>query len=181
MEIHPNFSVPILYHSLDEEVSNDIEQLLIPRLSDLTSSQDQTQLSDFKHSQKIFNIYRETPILSQEIEKSVKFFCKNWGVKIPLILDYWVQDYKDNHYHSRHNHPLSLISGIYWVRANKYASKLRIYSPNPYDSFPLEFKQNFFDITPKKGLLILFPSYIYHEVLINSSNSIRTTIAFNLK
>ena len=180
MEIHPNFSTPILYHHLNEEVANDIEQLLVPRLSKLTLT-DQTQLSDFSHSQKIFNIYRETPILAEEIEKSIEFFCKNWGIKVLKSLYYWVQDYKNNHYHSRHNHPLSIISGVYWVRANKDASSLRIFSPNPYDSFPIEFKQNYFDITPKKGLLILFPSYLYHEVLINSSNSIRTTISFNLK
>ena len=181
MEIHPEFSIPILYYNLDEEVANDIELLLTPRLPNLSKPKDQTQLSDFDHSEKIFNIYRETPILVQEIKKSVEHFSENWGIKPPSNLEYWVQDYKNNDYHTRHNHPLSLISGVYWIRANKHASNFRIFSPNPYDSFPIEFNHSFTDIQPNKGLLILFPSYLYHEVLVNNINSIRTTIAFNLK
>ena len=181
MEIHPSFSTPILYHHLDEEVANDIKILLEPRLSDLAHHPTQTQLSDFGISKKIFDLQKEIPILEQEIEQSVEFFCKDWGVNKPRNIDYWIQDYKNNHYHSRHNHPLSFISGIYWVRANEHASILKIYSPNPYDSFPIEFASSHIDIQPKEGLLVLFPSYLYHEVLVNNSNSVRTTIAFNLK
>ena len=58
---------------------------------------------------------------------------------------------------------------------------LRLYggeSINSSNSSP--FSSNSISITPKKGMLIMFPGHLYHEVLPGGDDCIRTTIAFNI-
>ena len=35
-------------------------------------------------------------------------------------------------------------------------------------------------LTPQKNMLLFFPSYIWHKILTNSSNTTRYSLAFNL-
>ena len=37
-----------------------------------------------------------------------------------------------------------------------------------------------FSVTPKEGLLVLFPSYLHHSVDMNKSDNERIVISFNL-
>ena len=46
-----------------------------------------------------------------------------------------------------------------------------------YGEFPFHNRE--VAVTPKKGKIIIFPSWLRHKVLINRENSVRICIAFN--
>ena len=51
-----------------------------------------------------------------------------------------------------------------------------LYEPEEYKLI----NSNFFSITPKEGLLVLFPSYLHHSVDMNKAEEERIVISFNI-
>ena len=95
--------------------------------------------------------------------------------------------------HGLHNHPNSSWSGIYYVRAGDHvpedptSGKTRFYVPRglatSYGDPVSEFMDASVsvDVTPQEGLLVVFPSFIFHEVLTYFGQSERITIPFNAR
>lgn len=77
----------------------------------------------------------------------------------------WFQAYGTNNFHSLHthgayNHNYSLI---YYVQATEKSSPTLFYCPgHPYIHMPSK------SIIPKEGKLVIFPSYLPHEVPANN-------------
>ncbi len=89
--------------------------------------------------------------------------------------------------HSMHIHPLSVISGTYYLKISKGSSGLKfedprmglfMASPPRKENAKLE-NQRFVTIQPKVGEVVLFESWMRHEVPTNLSSSERVSISFN--
>ena len=191
MEIIDAFKVGILQHKVSNNIADKVEDLLIPRLNQL-SNKDNMVNTDYFNKDKVFEL-NETPELIEEIYKCKDYFnqiLKSGNVHYSKINSYWVQDYRtEKDHHVRHNHGKNELSVVYWVRADKNAGPLIIHNPIPLVNFLYdeanepknEYTTEAIKITPEKGNIIMFPSVIEHSVLpSNSKNCIRTTIAFNL-
>jgi uncharacterized protein (TIGR02466 family) len=76
-----------------------------------------------------------------------------------------------------HNHPESLIAGVYYFKTNNSKGNLRLWSP-------LQFKKGVshikYDIEPEEGTMVLFPGWMYHEILTNTGEETRVSIAFQV-
>ena len=93
-------------------------------------------------------------------------------------------------YHEQHIHPNSFLSGVYYVKVPKNSGQINFIDPkNSMRSLELEpdrTKQltdplrRQIDVTPEDGLLLLFPSWLSHEVQQNTTDDERISIAFNL-
>ena len=88
----------------------------------------------------------------------------------------------------RHQHGNSTISAAYYVRAPKNCGDIVFYDPRPAPvySHPNVSGPNFLNaqvngISPKEGVLVLFPSYLDHSVNENKSNEERIVISFNIR
>lgn len=90
--------------------------------------------------------------------------------------------------HHRHFHSNSVFSGIIYLTDHEKSGATRFYFPNIYFHHELNnllkpltevTKSNHFDIFPKKGRMIIFPSNIEHETTPNKDRSYRYTISFN--
>ena len=88
----------------------------------------------------------------------------------------------------RHQHGNSTISGAYYVRAPKNSGDIVFYDPRPAPvySHPNSISPNSLNaqvngISPKEGVLVLFPSYLDHSVNENMSDEERIVISFNIK
>jgi len=81
-----------------------------------------------------------------------------------------------------HTHSKWHWSGVYYVQGRD-TGKIGFYS-GPYLNQQivkgLPFGQSF-TVEPVDGLLLLFPSYLLHEVLVNSSSKQRINLVFNIK
>lgn len=87
----------------------------------------------------------------------------------------------------RHQHGNSTISGAYYVRAPKNSGDIVFYDPRPAPvyTYPKAVNPNLLNaqvngISPKEGVLVLFPSYLDHSVNENLSNEERIVISFNI-
>jgi len=90
-------------------------------------------------------------------------------LKVDFKLDlWWVQKYEKEDYHELHTHGASnkLKSFVLYLNCTDKSSEIIFYQPG----YPLIHDLKPIHVKPKKGLLILFPSYIPHEVLKNKDN-----------
>lgn len=99
----------------------------------------------------------------------------------------WVNIMRQHCQHSFHIHPLSAISGTYYVEVPKGAGALKIEDPRltgfmgspPRHSKARVENQRFHDFKPSPGDLILFESWLKHEVPQNHSAKERISVSFN--
>lgn len=181
MSLQNIFSTPIYTHIVPQHIADKVEEIITPKLPHL------------KFNEEMNTDFFDSPSISfQEIQPFIEYINKislNYSKESNLYrgdkFQYWLQDYQSTHKHHPHCHPLSSISGTYYVRANENAGQLRFTSPilNLSKTTPplnLDISQDFFHITPRKGLLILFPPWLLHEVLPSPEvNCIRTSFSFN--
>lgn len=125
------------------------------------------------------------------IDPHVKKFAHSLDYDIksaPLkINSLWVNIMPSGALHSAHIHPHSVISGTFYVDVPESASYLKFEDPRlgffmgagPQIARPKLRNQRFVSIQPKNGDLVLFESWLRHEVPPNSSRTPRLSISFN--
>lgn len=93
-------------------------------------------------------------------------------------------------YHEQHIHPNSFLSGVYYVNAPKGSGNINFIDPrNSIRSVEMEPNRDkdltdplrrSIEVEPQDGMLLLFPSWLGHEVQQNLTENDRVSIAFNL-
>ena len=182
MKIINYFPTGILFDEVSDSLADKIENLIVPRLSQLNLDTSHENYNDFHNPERIISLEELSPLIDK-IYECQEYYCKVSNFIPGDITGYWVQDYKKNNYHGRHNHGSCSLSVVYWVR-NKGGGPLIIFNPNPHISIQHEYEDGPYSsqatsISPKKGGIVMFPSYIDHMVYPSSEDCVRTTIAFN--
>ena len=106
-------------------------------------------------------------------------------------INMWININKPGDYNSRHNHPGSDLSGVFWVKSLQKSGNLTFYSPNvmtqiqQINSTKEEIGKKLFitptiEIEPLEGVIVLFPSDLTHSVQKNNSNEDRISVSFNI-
>eukprot|EP00045_Choanoeca_perplexa_P003117 m.28726 g.28726 ORF g.28726 m.28726 type:complete len:259 (+) comp11874_c0_seq1:157-933(+) len=87
----------------------------------------------------------------------------------------WATVHKDCEAHLLHTHPNHQISGVVYVQMPKDAGPIQFYDPRgprpPFDGV--------ITIQPRAGDIVLFPSWLAHQVMPTQGESERISIAFN--
>ena len=98
----------------------------------------------------------------------------------------WGNISRRGNYHRMHNHPNSSWSGCYYVtgmpQTQSMGGVLELYDPRPFTEMvdvPGSPYGQRVHVRPVPGLMILFPSWLYHFVHPSDSDSERVSIAFN--
>lgn len=99
----------------------------------------------------------------------------------------WINILHPGGVHTGHIHPHSVVSGTYYVRTPSNASAIRFEDPRlPFMmAAPLRKpnaradNQSFVRFAPKAGTLLLWESWLRHEVPPNQAKSDRISISFN--
>ena len=186
MEVTSLFSIPIYDHQYDEDLG-DLESECTKR-STLDSGQVLTNFGGWQSN----NIFSDDDFFSEfilEIEKQANNFAKEIEINQSLKLtNLWINinGYKD--FNLRHTHESSIISGVFYVKVPDKSSKITFYHPAfklMMREWNINMKHNHYtssvwSITPQKGRLLLFPSWLEHEVSPNLSQESRISISFNI-
>lgn len=105
------------------------------------------------------------------------------------ITQSWLNITNSGQQHHRHEHPNSIVSGVFYINTIKDDSII-FYNPNHkiYKHLSLSHEKgepdsynNGLKMGITAGELILFPSWLEHSVDINNTNESRISIAFNTK
>src|SRR5690349_14617089 len=105
-----------------------------------------------------------------------------------LTLDsLWINVMPAGGVHAAHIHPHSAISGTYYVQLPKKASAIRfedprlpmmMAAPSRRDGARLE-NRSFVTVEPKAGTLLLWESFLRHDVPLNRAKGMRISVSFN--
>lgn len=121
--------------------------------------------------------------LKKNLDREVKKFTKQLGLKFDTgaleLSSIWVNVMPKNCYHAFHAHPLSVISGTYYVSVVKGTSPLRVEDPRAPLFMASPHRKIQQDLSPKNGDVILFESWLKHEVPPHQSNEDRISVSFN--
>ena len=105
-----------------------------------------------------------------------------------LILDsIWINVMEQGGVHGAHIHPHSVISGTYYVTIPKGAASIRFEDPRlpmmmaapPKKERAARDNQTFVSVTPKPGTVLLWESFLRHDVPPNNARGKRISISFN--
>ncbi len=108
--------------------------------------------------------------------------------KRALSLDsLWINILAPGGVHSGHIHPRSVVSGTFYVEVPEGASALKLEDPRltlmmaapPRRARARAGNRSFVTIAPKAGMVLLWESWLRHEVPFNRSRKERISISFN--
>ena len=99
----------------------------------------------------------------------------------------WVNIVPKHTYHGLHLHPLATISGTFYLQVPPKSGAIQFEDPRlasfmaapPRKASSRAENQPFFRIQPKPGQVVLFESWLRHEVLQNQDTEDRVSISFN--
>jgi len=98
----------------------------------------------------------------------------------------WINIMPQNCYHAWHIHPLSVISGTFYLQLPKSNSPIRFEDPRlhsfmnrPVVKAGKKGDTHFFTVHPSEGDLVLFESWLKHEVPMHHDEEPRISLSFN--
>ena len=111
----------------------------------------------------------------------------DYGTRAPRLDSLWVNVLKPGGSHSGHIHPHSSLSGTLYVEVPPGAGAIRFEDPRlpmmmhapPRRADAPDAVRNFVHVMPRPGLLLLWESWLRHEVLPNAARTDRLSISFN--
>ena len=117
---------------------------------------------------------------SVEYTRTLGFQMQNYKFGIDRI---WLNIGSQGAYHMPHRHPGSVVSGVYYVRVPEPTSGGELAFRDPLAPYrmaePEVRKDPGRTIIPHSGMLVLFPSWLEHEVKLQRSPDRRISLAFN--
>jgi uncharacterized protein (TIGR02466 family) len=140
------------------------------------------------------NLHRTSPNfgeLHDWLAPHVSRFARalNWdlGRRKLQMTTCWANAMGQGTHHTLHLHPMSVISGVYYVNVPKDSSPFKIEDPRmgllmaapPRRAGAPANQQHYLKIAPKAGEFILFESWMRHEVPPHRGKQTRLSVSFN--
>jgi len=131
--------------------------------------------------------------LARHLDRHVAAFAKELALDLggrKLVLDsLWVNVLPEGGSHASHIHPHSVISGTFYVAMPRGASALKLEDPRlammmahpPRRKAAPRDLQAFVSVGPEPGTVLLWESFVRHEVPMNQSSDERISVSFNYR
>jgi uncharacterized protein (TIGR02466 family) len=185
MEVNNLLSIPIYEFQCDEKLSEEIYNQAV--VSKFTSNKT-NKISDREHyyNANLFEWFDKC------IDQVSKIYFLN-EISLPII-SCWINKTSKLEKHHSHQHPNSILSGIFYLTTHSKAETV-FYYKNPYYEMGANtliraskhLEKDLVDrhttimgkVAPEKGKLILFPSSLIHGTRPNTDSHARYSISFN--
>jgi uncharacterized protein (TIGR02466 family) len=100
--------------------------------------------------------------------------------KKPRLDSLWANLLKGSGQHSGHIHPQSIVSGTFYVEVPAGSGAIRFEDPRlPLMMAAPPRAESFVSVEPRPGMLLLWESWLRHEVLAGSGKGERLSVSFN--
>ena len=141
------------------------------------------------HSTTDMNQKEEYDPLTRELfNMQEEIYQKENLEKKPVLGNMWANINYPGCFNRPHIHPNSLFSGVYFVKTPQNSGNFMIYDPRPgvqmampnrkKGKLPPELWREV-HYEPVAGRIIMFQSWLWHEVKPNESNDTRISVSFN--
>jgi uncharacterized protein (TIGR02466 family) len=119
--------------------------------------------------------------LAKVLKRHAADLARNLGWEAKPKLDsLWVNLLCGSGHHSGHIHPHSILSGTLYIEVPKGSGAIRFEDPRlPLMMAAPPRGDTFVTVEPKPGLLLLWESWLRHEVLPGTGKAERLSISFN--
>ena len=129
--------------------------------------------------------------LKKELDRHAKNFSRALHLDLDgakLALDsIWINVLEPGGVHTGHIHPHSVLSGTYYVDTPMGSSALKLEDPRlglmmaapPRSEDAPEEMQNFVYLAPRAGDILMWESFVRHEVPANGAKRARVSVSFN--
>jgi uncharacterized protein (TIGR02466 family) len=191
LELFSVFPVPIYKNYLNREFSEK-EICFFEKVK----KENYRNIGNYTSLTKYILNNEELKNLKTEITKMLEnYFMSVLGLKediVPYITQSWLNWTKEGEHHHKHNHPNSIVSGVFYINANEKKDFISFYNEKDETVYnkknePVLLNPKIFNvyntktinIQVKTGTLLLFPSWLSHSVPAKSGNNLRTSLAFN--
>lgn len=194
-EILELFPTPILATQMPDNLGNIVEWFYKQEMS---GTKGEKGVDALNYGDRSKNSY----IFEEPECKDIKQYILDLGLMYGKSLGYdynsykfsqsWISIKHPNQHHNLHFHPNSLISGVLYFGTYTEETPSIRFSKSPYSHFhnfqpkmvndkrELKYAQTEFNIVPNPGMILLFPSTLWHSVPPNTSPQPRYSIAFNI-
>ena len=192
MNMHLFFSTPVWASQIDdyENINSELKNFIYSQKENDPKGTLKSNINGW-HS-KMFDLQNISlsgflNSLKPKIEEAIKDM--GWDVinQIVKITSMWSIINKKDSFNERHHHGNSALSAAYYVNADQQSGDIVFYDPRQSFLFshPEAAKLNNLNaqiksISPKSGMLVLFPSYLDHSVHPSKSMEDRIVISFNI-
>ena len=187
MPIEHWFTTPIYYErtsnfdKLQQEIKTCYSKLELTKHSSWGNQNH--SLSDPTFTKNIINDYNLEFLKSEIIDQVTQYTNLFSNQKFNIdIEDCWLTNTAPKEHTVVHNHGNSTISGVYYFKTSEKDGN--IYFLNPNTSLMTSYyliPDDYVEYPPKEGMFILFPSWLFHGVRSNDTDSDRISISFNIK
>ena len=129
--------------------------------------------------------------LKRQLDRHARIFVDqlafDFGGRKPRLDSLWVNLLKPGGHHAAHLHPNSFLSGSFYVEVPPASGAIRFEDPRlammmaapmRRDDAPEE-RRNFVDVDPAAGMLLLWESFLRHEVRPHTGKGERLSVSFN--
>ena len=135
-----------------------------------------------------FPIFKD---LVEELDRHVSAFAKDLEFELEgralKLEDIWINILPEGGIHTAHIHPHSVISGTTYVAMPEGASAIKFEDPRhammmaapPRKEDAREELKSFIYVAPKVGDVLLWESWLRHEVPMNMAEDDRISVSFN--
>jgi uncharacterized protein (TIGR02466 family) len=129
--------------------------------------------------------------LKQWIDREVAKFARTLELDLGAgrleMSAFWINVMGEGCHHSFHLHPLSTVSGTFYLQVPPGSGTFKIEDPRlpafmaspPRKAGAKAANRRFFEIAPSAGELVLFESWLKHEVVANHGKRERISVSFN--
>ena len=178
------FPTPIYMSKLDRELSK--KELTFVEKSKLDFYKNEgniTSNDNYILNQKVFSSLKEDLYL--RVQDYFSKVLSYTDAITPYITQSWLNYTETNQYHHKHQHPNSLVSGVFYVNCHEQFDKIKFFRED-YKTIKPEIKDwNLYNseswwFTVKTGDIILFPSSLTHMVETKEGDNTRISLAFNV-
>jgi uncharacterized protein (TIGR02466 family) len=184
-EIISIFPTPVYTTKLNRELNKEELNLIQENKSKTTKNEGNTSSKDsyILNNEKFKNLKEELNLIIQDYFDKVISPANNIT---PYITQSWLNYTETNQYHHKHEHPNSLISGIFYINCNEKFDKIKFFKMFNYEMIKPDVKKwniwnsESFWFSVKTGDIVLFPSSLTHMVENKQGDNTRISLAFNV-
>jgi uncharacterized protein (TIGR02466 family) len=178
------FPTPVYMSKLDRELTKkELNFIDKSKLDHYKNEGNITSNDNYVLNQKVFGSLKKDLYL--RVQDYFNKVLSTTDAVTPFITQSWLNYTETNQYHHKHQHPNSLVSGVFYVNCHEQFDKIKFFKES-YKAIKPEIKDwNLYNseswwFTVKTGDIILFPSSLTHMVETKEGDNTRISLAFNV-